>query len=44
MYVSEPPGIISMKFPPKSDDDVILAEESSGIFIFSFNLTSTFAL
>ena len=31
--VSDEPGIISKKFPPKIDEDVILACESSGIFI-----------
>ena len=37
-------GIISIKFPPNRDDEVILAEESSGTFILSFKLTMTFAL
>ena len=31
--VSDEPGIISKKLPPKRDEDAILACESSGIFI-----------
>ena len=32
-FCSDDPGTISKKFPPKRLEDVILAEESSGIFM-----------
>ena len=42
--VSDEPGIISKKLPPKREDDVILACESSGIFISLLSLIWILAL
>ena len=36
-YVSDEPGIISIKLPPNKDDEVILAEESSGLLYYHLN-------
>ena len=42
--VSDEPGIISRKFPPKRDEDVILACESSGIFMFVIEFNINFSI